>query len=77
MIYCKYSYFLMHEDGPEYEATYKAGTAAPFSGIYYCQACGGSITSLRSQPLPPQDHHPRTPAQGPVRWRLAVKSHYG
>jgi hypothetical protein len=34
MTYYKYSHFLMHQDGPEYEATYKAGTATPFSGIY-------------------------------------------
>jgi hypothetical protein len=78
MTYCKCSYLLMHEDGPEYETTYRAETAAPFSGIHYCEACGGSFTSLRSQYLPSQDHHhPHTPSQGPGRWRLAVKSHYG
>ena len=65
MTYCKYSYVLMHEDGPEYERP-KAGTAAPFPGIYYCEACGGSITSLRSQSLPSQEHHPHAPAQGRV-----------
>ena len=41
MTYCKYSYVLLHEDGPEYERP-KAGAAAPFPGIYYCEACGGS-----------------------------------
>ena len=30
MTYCKYSYFLMHDDGPEYETTCRAGTAVPF-----------------------------------------------
>jgi hypothetical protein len=55
MTYCKCSYLLMHEDGPEYETTYRAETAAPFSGIHYCEACGGSFTSLRSQYLPSQD----------------------
>jgi hypothetical protein len=49
MTYCKCSYLLMHEDGPEYETTYRAETAAPFSGIHYCEACGGSFTSLRSR----------------------------
>jgi hypothetical protein len=67
MTYCKYSYFLMHENGPEYETTYRAGTAAPFAGIYYCEVCGGSITSLRLQSLPSQDHHPHTPAQDLIR----------
>jgi hypothetical protein len=31
--------FLMHEDGSEYGQTFKAGAAAPYSGIYYCEAC--------------------------------------
>jgi hypothetical protein len=37
------------------KTTYKAGTAAPFSGIYYCKPAS-SITSLRLQSLPSQDH---------------------
>jgi hypothetical protein len=49
MTYCKYSYFLMHENGPEYETTCRAGTAAPFSGIYYCEAYGGSINFAHSR----------------------------
>jgi hypothetical protein len=77
MTYYKYSHFLMYEDGPEYETAFKAGTAAPFSGIYYCEICGCSITSMRSQPLPSQEHHPHSPKQGLVRWRLGVKSQYG
>jgi hypothetical protein len=77
MTYYKYVQFLMPEDGPEYETSYKPGVEAPFAGIYYCEACGGSITATRSQPLPSEGHHPHTAAQGPVRWRLAVKSHYG
>ena len=52
MTYNKYTYFLMYEDGEEYDTAYKAGTRAPFTGVYYCEACGGSITSIGSQPLP-------------------------
>jgi len=77
MTYYKYSHFLMYEDGPEYETTYKTGTTTPFSGIYYCEACGGSITSIRAQLLPSEGHHAHSSEQGPIRWRLAVKSHYG
>jgi len=77
MTYYKYSHFLMYEDGSEYETAFKAGTAAPFSGIYYCEICGSSVTSMRSQPLPSQEHHPHSPMQGLVRWRLGVKSQYG
>ncbi len=76
MTYNKYTHFLMFEEGDEYDTTYKAGAQAPFSGIYYCEACGGSITSIGAQALPSQQHHPHTPAQGAIRWRLAVKSHY-
>ena len=55
--YCKYSYFLMHERWPEMrKTTYRAGTAAPFSGILLRRSCRGSITSLRLQSLPSQDH---------------------
>ena len=74
--YNKYTHFLMYEEGEEYDATYKAGTQAPFSGIYYCEVCGGSIISIGSQPLPSQEHHPHSTAQGAIRWRLGVKSHY-
>jgi hypothetical protein len=77
MTYYKYTYFLMYEDSLEYDAALKPGASAPFSGIYYCELCGGSITAVRSQPLPSQEHHPHTPVQGPICWRLAVKSHYG
>ena len=77
MTYYKYTYFLMYEDSLEYDATLKPGASARFSGIYYCEVCGGSITAVRSQPLPSQEQHPHTPVQGPIRWRLAVKSHYG
>lgn len=76
MTYNKYTHFLMYEDGEEYDTTYKAGDQAPFSGIYYCEACGGSIVSISSQHLPSQEHHAHTRAQGAIRWRLAVKSHY-
>ena len=77
MTYYKYTHFLMPEKGAEYDTTHKPGVPAPFAGIYYCEACGGSITSIRAQLLPSQEHHPHAPSQGPIRWRLAVKSHYG
>jgi hypothetical protein len=64
----------MFEDGLEYDTTYKAGTPAPFPGNLLCEVCGSSITSLGSQALPDHIH---SPAQGPIWWRLAVKSHCG
>jgi hypothetical protein len=76
MTYNKYTHFLMYEDGEEYDTAFQAGAQAPFSGIYYCEVCGGSIISTGSQPLPAHEHHPHTPAQGVIRWRLGVKAHY-
>ena len=77
MTCCKYTHFLMFEGGLEYDTIYKAGTSAPFPGIYYCEACGSSVTAMDSQPLPSNDQHLHAPAQGPARWRLAIKSHQG
>jgi len=74
--YNKYTHFLMYEEGKEYDTPYEAGAHTPFSGIYYCEVCGGSIVSIGLQPLPSQEHHAHTPAQGAIRWRLGVKSHY-
>ena len=77
MTYYKYTQFLMYEDGPDYDETSKPGTSAPFSGIYYCEVCGGSITAVRSATAAVAGTSPSHPVQGPIRWRLAVKSHYG
>jgi hypothetical protein len=77
MTYYKYTHFFKPENGAEYDTTHKPGVPAPFAGIYYCEVCGGSITSIRAQLLPSQEHHPHAPSQGPIRWRLAIKSHYG
>ena len=57
MAYYKYIHFLEHEDGPEYDSAHEAGAAAPFSGIYHCEACGSSVTAAYALPLPAHDHH--------------------
>jgi hypothetical protein len=64
MAYYKYAHFLEQQDGPEYDNVYEAGAAAPFSGIYHCEACGSSVTAVFSVPLPAQDHHLHAPQQG-------------
>ena len=48
------------------------GVAAPLSGIYRCNGCGREVASNEGQPLPPQNHHQHSPAQGHIRWRLIV-----
>jgi 5-methyltetrahydropteroyltriglutamate--homocysteine methyltransferase len=73
MTCCKYTHFLMFESGLEYDTIYKAGTSAPFPGIYYCEACGSSVTAMGSQPLPSNDQHLHAPAQGPPRYNYALR----
>lgn len=76
MAYYKYSQFLSQQYGPEYDTIHEPGAQTPYSGVYRCEGCGHSITSVKPHPLPPQNHHQHTPAQGRIRWRLVVKSHY-
>jgi hypothetical protein len=65
MSYYKYFHFLEQEDGAEYDSAHEAGAAAPFSGVYHCEACGSSVTAIYSLPLLTLDHHLHSPQQGP------------
>jgi len=76
MAYYKYPQFLTQEHGAEFDAINAPGTLTPYSGIYRCEGCGQSITSVHQHPLPPQNHHQHTTSQGSIRWRLVAKSHY-
>jgi hypothetical protein len=76
MAYYSNGAYLTQESGAEYNAVHHAGAAAPSSGIYRCEACGLSCTSVMSRPLPSQNHHEHKPGSGPISWRLIVKSHW-
>lgn len=76
MAYYKYGHFLRQEGSAEYDVVHEPGVNTPISGIYRCEGCGHSVTSIKDRPLPHQNHHKHTAAQGPIGWRLAVKSHY-
>lgn len=71
----KYPQYLAYQDEPAFDAIFLPGQAVPISGIYRCEACGTSVTSVKGEPFPPQDHHAHN-VQGPVRWRLAVRSNW-
>jgi hypothetical protein len=73
--YYKYPTHLHQQSGPEFDAIHHPGQATRYSGVYRCEGCGQSITSVGGHPMPPQDHHQHTSVQGTVRWRLVVKSH--
>jgi len=76
MPYYKYQQYLRIEQGPEFDALHQPAQATPFSGIYRCEVCGLSVTSVTPHPLPPQNHHQHQNAVAPIRWRLVVKSHF-
>jgi hypothetical protein len=71
----KYSQFLTQHNHAAFDATFSPGTPAPHSGIYRCEGCGKFEVSTFDNPLPPQNHHQHTLAQGAIRWRLAVATH--
>lgn len=68
----KYSQFLGSSNDAAFDKISEPGTIAPLSGIYRCEGCGKSETSVKGYQLPPQNHHQHTIAQGKIRWRLAA-----
>jgi hypothetical protein len=48
----KYPQFLQQEQGQEYDVTYEPGAICPISGVYRCEGCGRSITSIKDKPFP-------------------------
>ena len=68
----KYSQYLGQNNDAVFDGENTPGTAAPRSGIYRCTGCGREEASNQGQPLPPQNHHQHSPAQGAIRWKLIV-----
>jgi len=68
----KYNQYFQKSDDAAFDRVYEAATNTPHSGIYRCEGCGRSVTSVAGYPLPPQNHHQHTAQQGRIRWRLAA-----
>lgn len=68
----RYPSFLTQANKPAYDTLHNPGQAAPFGGIYRCEACGHEATVPASHTLPPQDHAVHQPSQGRIAWRLIV-----
>ena len=68
----KYAEYLKKSEEAVYDNIYNPGTPAPFSGIYRCMGCHKEVASNQEEPLPTQNLHQHTPAQGTIRWRLIV-----
>jgi hypothetical protein len=70
MAYFKYPKFFTQRSHQAFDTTSNPGQLTAYSGIYRCDGCGREITEVRGKPLPPQNHHQHTYAQGTIRWRL-------
>jgi len=68
----KYDTYLEKNDAAVFDEIRKPGEDAPLSGIYRCMGCQKEVASNEHQPLPPQNDHQHTPAQGSIRWKLIV-----
>lgn len=56
----------------EFDREYAPGESPKYSGIYRCRGCGCEVVGEKLKPLPLGDHPRHSPAQGAIRWRLAV-----
>jgi hypothetical protein len=70
----KYSVYLETNTSEEFDKILNPGATTPHSGIYRCEGCGHEIASNADNPLPPQNHHQHTIAQGNIRWKMVVYS---
>jgi hypothetical protein len=61
-----------HTDDAAFDKFYKPGTEAPHSGIYRCYSCHKEAVSTAGHPLPSQDRHIHSIAQGEILWQLIV-----
>ena len=68
----KYPAYIQKSDDAVFDGEHTPGSKTPLSGIYRCLGCGREDVSTEHHPMPPQNHHQHTPAQGAIRWRLAV-----
>ena len=57
---------------PDFDKEHKPGETPDHPGIYRCSGCGCEIVAEAFKPLPSENHPKHSPAQGKIRWRLAV-----
>ena len=68
----KYAQHLSTSSSSAFDTRYAPGTKAENPGIYRCAGCGDEIGIARGHPLPSQNHHQHTAAQGKLEWQLLV-----
>jgi len=68
----KYAQYLKESPHNAFDAVLSPGNILNNSGIYRCEGCGSEIAANKGDPLPPQNHHQHSPAQGSIRWKMIV-----
>jgi hypothetical protein len=68
----KYAQYVTDSNDNVFDGEHRPGSLALLSGIYRCLGCGRECVSTQAHPLPSQNHHEHSAAQGAIRWRLAV-----
>ena len=68
----KHAQYISKSEDPAFDKEHGPGTKCPLSGIYRCMGCGREAACNGGDPLPPQNHHQHTSAQGAIRWKLIV-----
>lgn len=67
----KYGQYLRNSESAEFDNLYPPGAAAPFAGIFRCEACAHEIGIAAGHTLPPQSHA-QHPVGTNIEWRLVV-----
>lgn len=68
---------LHHSEDSKFDATYRPGALAPYSGIYMCVNCFDEDACNKGNPLPTQNHRQHAVGKGPIIWRLLVCTQRG
>jgi len=68
----KHNINLHRSDSKAFDDSHPPHSTTPHTGIYRCINCGDEVASNKGDLLPPQNHRPHDPNQGPVLWRLVV-----
>ncbi|UFS71936.1 hypothetical protein LPW11_07020 [Geomonas sp. RF6] len=74
MVFFKYRNLIHQLDHQAFDRLLQPGDTTLYSGIYRCEVCGYEIVSTKGDSMPPEHHHKHTLAQGPISWRLIVRT---
>jgi hypothetical protein len=68
----KHANYLTQTTDASFDAEHRPGHQCPHSGIYRCLGCGREAACNHPDPLPPQNHHQHSHAQGSICWKIIV-----